>query len=82
MNGLAKLPWAPKNSIDFKFNIVVTPDGKVGLGSGGRTGGFPSVAAYGYESNGSTVKLFENPEHKIEDLAPPMEAGIPAVPPQ
>lgn len=82
MNGLAKLPGAPKDSIDFKFNVSVTPDGRVGLASGGRTDGYPPIAAYGYEPNGSTVKLYENPEHRIEDLAPPMEVAIAAVPPE
>jgi RHS repeat-associated protein len=81
MNGLAGAPGAPKDSIDFKFNIAVTPGGNIGLTSGGRTDGYPSIGAYGY-AHGSTVKLFESPEHRLEDLAPPMEVAIPATPPQ
>jgi RHS repeat-associated protein len=80
-NGLANKLGAPKDSIDFKFNIAVKPDGQVGLNTGGRTDGYPSVGVYAYEG-GSAVKLFENPENRIRDLAAPMEVAVPAVPPQ
>lgn len=81
VNGLIKLPGAPQDTIDFKFNIAVTPDGRVGLMGGGRTDGYPSVGAYGY-TNGGTTTLYENRERAITDLAVPMEIAIPAKPPQ
>mgnify|MGYP000105995455 CR=1 FL=1 len=80
-NGLRDKPGAPKDSIDFKMNILVTPDGRVGLAPGGRTDGYPSIGAYGYTPAGATIKLYESHERNVEDLAAPMEVTIPAVPP-
>jgi hypothetical protein len=82
LNGLANLPGAPKDTIDYKFNFVVTLAGKVGLAPGGMTDGFPSIGAYAYQANGSTVRLYEHSEHQAADLAFPMEVSIPPVPPQ
>jgi RHS repeat-associated protein len=76
VNGLAGKPGAPKDSIDFKFNISVAPDGTVGLLPGGRTDGYPSIGAYGYTSRGTTT-LYERSEGNIDDLAAPMEVAIP-----
>lgn len=53
MNGLHDRPGAPKDAIDFKMNILVTRDGKIGLAPGGRTDGYPSIGAYGYTPAGA-----------------------------
>jgi RHS repeat-associated protein len=79
-NGLRNFPTAPKDSIDFKINLVITPDGRVGL-AGGRTDGYPSIGIYGYSDRG-TQTVYERREGSPDDLAPPMEVVILVVHPE
>ena len=84
-NGFPSLPGAPSEPIDFKLNIEVAPGGKVGMPAGGERDGYPSIGVYSYQYvDGKlvTTKIYEDPEGKLKDLAPPMEKKVPEVKPR
>lgn len=47
INGWSGAPGAPEGDIRLNVNLVVTPDGKVGIEGGDRTA-YPSAAVYSY----------------------------------
>jgi hypothetical protein len=55
-NGWSGTPGAPQGEIQVNVNLVVTPDGKVGIEGGDRTA-YPSVGIYSYNlgSDGKPV---------------------------
>ncbi len=84
-NGLPNLPTAPSESIDFTLPLVVTPEGGVGTGAGGKRDGYPSLAIYSYQYvDGKLVTntIYEDREGNLSDLAPPMEKEIPEIKPK
>lgn len=48
-NGFPSLPTAPSEPIDFKLNLEVTPDEKVGIRGGSERDGYPSFGIYSYK---------------------------------
>jgi RHS repeat-associated protein len=87
-NGFKGAPGAPGEAIDIQINLVVTPDGKVGIGPDSVRDGYPSLGVYSYNLEPGTVLstgiggitttvLAEEPEGSAADLAPPMEVKIP-----
>ena len=62
-------------SIDLSINLVVTPEGKVGI-EGGKRDGYPSLEVYSYDSTGNVTEILTMRETKDEDLKPPMEQDI------
>ena len=81
LNGLSSLPGAPKDTIKTDVNFDFTPDGKVGLDSGGMRTAFPSLEIYSYDSKGNATTILQVPETKPEDLCCKNQT-IPRVPPQ
>jgi RHS repeat-associated protein len=58
VNGLAGLPFSPKESIKTAIDFSVTPDGKIGIDGGSRTA-FPSIEIYSYDSAGKPTTLLQ-----------------------
>lgn len=81
LNGLASLPFAPKDTIKTSINFSVTSDGKVGIDGGMRTA-YPSIEVYSYGSDGSTHTLLQRTESgHLSDLQR-QDQVIPAVSPE
>lgn len=82
LNGLASIPFAPKDTIKTSLNFVVTPDGKVGMDSGGMRTAYPSIEIYAYGSDGSTRAVYSRTESgNLNDLKSAQQA-VPAVSPK
>jgi hypothetical protein len=83
INGFSELPGAPAGEITLNVNLVVTPDGKVGIEGGERTA-YPSVGIYVYtmgsdgqprvatlgEGNETTIDALTKPTVPIQPVAP------------
>jgi RHS repeat-associated protein len=74
INGFSSVPGAPQGEITLNVNLVVTPDGKVGIEGGDRTA-YPSVGIYTYTmgSDGQprAATLGEGRETTIDALTKP-----------
>jgi RHS repeat-associated protein len=79
-NGLAFLPFAPKETIDMVMGLMVTSDGRVGI-SGGMRDGYPSLEVFAYDGEGNMRKVIFLPETDPEALRPPRDQRIPRVDP-
>jgi RHS repeat-associated protein len=83
VNGFSGFPGAPAGAITLNVNLVVTPDGKVGVEGGERTA-YPSVGIYAYtvgsngqpraatlgEGNETTIDALTKPTVPIQPVAP------------
>ncbi|HEV7747809.1 MAG TPA: discoidin domain-containing protein [Pyrinomonadaceae bacterium] len=82
-NAFSGVPGAPEGHIQINVNLLVTPDGKVGIEGGGRTA-FPSTGLYVYtmRANGKSAvaTLGEGRETEPAALTQPL-VPIEAVPP-
>jgi len=83
VNGFSGFPGAPAGAITLNVNLVITPDGKVGIEGGERTA-YPSVGIYAYTigSDGQprTVTLGEGNETTIDALTKPTVPIQPVAP--
>ena len=83
VNGFSGLPGAPAGAITLNVNLIVTPDGKVGIEGGERTA-YPSVGIYTYTmgSDGQprTATLGEGRETTIDALTKPTVPIQPVAP--
>jgi RHS repeat-associated protein len=74
INGFSGYPGGPAGAIRLNVNLIVTPDGKVGIEGGERTA-YPSVGIYAYTmgSDGQPrpVTLGEGKETTIDALTQP-----------
>jgi hypothetical protein len=83
VNGFSGFPGAPEGTITLNVNLVVTPDGKVGIEGGERTA-YPSVGIYNYtmgsdgqpraatlgEGKETTQDALKQPTVPIQPVAP------------
>ena len=75
-NGFSFIPGSPQ-SIDLNIQLVVTPDGKIGVGGGTRDG-YPSLEVFGYDAKGNGTEILTAKEgESTKALAPPQEEYIP-----
>lgn len=83
INGFSGMPGAPAGEITLNVNLVVTPDGKVGIEGGARTA-YPSVGIYAYTmgSDGQprAATLGEGKETTIDALTKPTVPIQPVAP--
>jgi RHS repeat-associated protein len=83
INGFSGYPGAPAGAITLNVNLVVTPDGKVGVEGGERTA-YPSVGIYVYTqgSDGQprSATLGEGSETTIDALTKPTVPIQPVAP--
>jgi RHS repeat-associated protein len=81
MNGFSAL--GPPGAIQINVNLVVTPDGKVGIESGGRTA-YPSTGIYAYtmgsDGKPAAVTLGEGKEGSVDALNQPLVPIQPVAP--
>jgi hypothetical protein len=89
INGFSGYPGAPDGAIVLNVNLVVTPDGKVGIEGGERTA-YPSVGIYVYtmgsdgkpraatlgEAQESTIDALTKPTVPIQPVAPTCNCEI------
>jgi hypothetical protein len=81
LNGFAEFPEGPKEAIDMRLNLHITPEGKGEIAPGSMRDGFPSYGVYLYKIvNGrlQTTTLHEGYETTIDKLAPPMDTKMPS----
>jgi len=82
-NGLAGVPGAPEGKIQININLIVTPDGRVGIEGGDRTA-YPSTGIYVYtmgaDGKPAVATLGEGRETVPEALTQPL-VPIQPVPP-
>jgi RHS repeat-associated protein len=82
-NGLAEVPGAPGGKIQININLIVTPDGRVGIEGGDRTA-YPSIGIYVYTTGAdgkpAVATLGEGRETTPEALNQPL-VPIQPVPP-
>jgi hypothetical protein len=81
-NGLAVIPGAPKDTIQTSLNFEVTPDGKVGLDSGGMRTAYPSIEIYAYGADGSVRTIYQKTESGNVDDLKRKDQPVPAVTPR
>jgi RHS repeat-associated protein len=82
LNGLASLPGAPKDTIKTSLNFLVTPEGKVGMDSGGMRTAYPSIEIYAYGADGSVRNVYQKTESGNVDDLKEQNQVVPAVDPQ
>ena len=62
INGLSDISLAPQDTIRTSMNFVVTPDGKVGMDSGGVRTAYPSIEIYSYSPSGKATTIYQRQE--------------------
>ncbi|HEU4405329.1 MAG TPA: toxin TcdB middle/N-terminal domain-containing protein [Polyangiaceae bacterium] len=73
------VPFSPSESIDFKFNLKVSRDGRVSVLPGSLHDGYPSYEIYSYtkgkDGDVNVGKVYQFRETTIDKLAEPMDVS-------
>ena len=76
VNAFSGLPGAPKGAIQINLNLVVTPDGKVGIESNSASTNYPSIGVYSYnvgkDGQAAPNVIIELKETTINALTKPL----------
>jgi hypothetical protein len=82
LNGLAYLPWAPKDTIKTSLNFSITSDLKVGFDPGGMRTPYPSIEVYAYGADGSARTIYQKTESSNVDDLKKQNQPVPEVSPK